>query len=821
LHTQALLVKAGVKSAKITYQRYMEMLRAYWRPESFKKMKGLKGLTPEWYAGLFKDKDPEAFRLFGMIHMDPIPGTAAPEKYQLFKRKDIIERAVQQAMLYKELGFDGIGIENMGDTPYIDGKNLPSQVSALTAIIAYEVKRRTGLPCFIQILAGANKEALSCAEIAGAELIRAEGVVFGHVADEGRMEGSADSLLGYRREIQSRVRIMTDMQKKHSAHATWTGLDYEQWVRALLSNGIPAGIITGLTTGDPANTGDVQETRAALETAWEEPDFAGMVICSGSGITPEQIEELKKAGCNMGIVGSYQKIQGPGSGMENWREMVSALKGEALVRARDQANHASKNDRTREDLARTQARIYGTEYVFTEDGKTMPLMKNFMQNHSLVIGTLHLDPLPGSVDYTGSPEQIIEKAIKEARELKNSGANSILLKDTNDRPYTVDQSETGNRHPAKTAIMAVIAHRIKTEIGIYCGIQILHNPVGSVSAAWAGGADFCISSGFVFAENTPTGMMDNVASRMLKHRNAIGAKEMLVFADMGDTGNSTAITGELNRIQSLAHAAEFMEPDAIIVPEGTMDVSRKSRIPYIVKSGDAANPDNHVLINPEGKGRTAETDSETIGDNLRLMHGEMSLSSGEELKSIVENRDEQPFKRRTAVRLLSERMKQQPDQKLIQYFTEVLLGDPDMSWTAFDYLDGEFLKQSLEELENPFQGDVPSDVRHVMLAGVFLKAWKDDPVQVERYTDILINLFSNIRIDIHSALSGEQGTLQLRILNILKPYSAQLTMPQISMLLNAENGFSIQSAKIIEELILDKTHQALRTGVRNLYRQSV
>ena len=114
-------------------------------------------------------------------------------------------------------------LENMHDTPYLRGTVGPEIVAAL-AIIARVVKDESKLPCGIQILAGANREALAVAHAAGLDFIRAEGFAFAHVADEGILESSAADLLRYRRAIGAEhVEVWADVKKKHSSRSrrTW------------------------------------------------------------------------------------------------------------------------------------------------------------------------------------------------------------------------------------------------------------------------------------------------------------------------------------------------------------------------------------------------------------------------------------------------------------------------------------------------------------------------------------------------------------------------------------------------------------------------
>ena len=151
----------------------------------------------------------------GVIHVGALPGT--PRSSQTVA--ELVASAREEAKIYRECGVDGVIIENMHDVPYLRGEVGPEIVAAMTAI-ATEVKNECRLPVGIQILAGANIEAMAVAHAAGLDFIRAEGYAYAHVADEGLIQASAAKLLRYRRMIGAeRVQVWTDVKKKHSAHA--------------------------------------------------------------------------------------------------------------------------------------------------------------------------------------------------------------------------------------------------------------------------------------------------------------------------------------------------------------------------------------------------------------------------------------------------------------------------------------------------------------------------------------------------------------------------------------------------------------------------
>ena len=135
---------------------------------------------------------PSSKPVIGMIHLGALPGTPASE----LSLPAIEALAVREAMILRDAGVHGVMIENMHDTPYLRGHAGPEIVAAM-AIIGRAVKETAKLPCGIQILAGANIEAMAVAHAAGLAFIRVEGFAFAHVADEGFIQSSAAELLRY------------------------------------------------------------------------------------------------------------------------------------------------------------------------------------------------------------------------------------------------------------------------------------------------------------------------------------------------------------------------------------------------------------------------------------------------------------------------------------------------------------------------------------------------------------------------------------------------------------------------------------------------
>jgi hypothetical protein len=243
------------------------------------------------FKSIFKTDLP----VIGMIHLQSLPGTPG----NVYGSAQIIDKALKEAELLKKAGIDSIMIENMHDVPYLN-RSVGHEISALMAVIAYEIKKRTHLPTGMQILAGANIEALAASKAAGIDFIRAEGFVFAHVADEGLMNAQAGELLRYRRQIAAdHIAVFTDIKKKHSSHIITRDislLDTAKAAQFCLSDGV---VVTGNHTGMPASVDDLE----ALNRDLDFPVFVG------SGLTLENVASYAPL-CDAMIVGSYFKDDG-------------------------------------------------------------------------------------------------------------------------------------------------------------------------------------------------------------------------------------------------------------------------------------------------------------------------------------------------------------------------------------------------------------------------------------------------------------------------------------------------------------------------------
>ena len=266
------------------------------------------------------NKSPQVEELFGtskaivgMVHVEALPGTP----FSSSPMSAVIDQAVQEARLLAEADFDAVIIENMHDRPYLRQEVGPEIVSAMTVVLD-GVRKAINRPIGVQILAGANRQALAVAMAGGASFIRAENFVFAHVADEGLMpEADAGPLLRYRREIGAEhIRVFPDIKKKHASHAITGDLDLAEMARTAALFGADGIIVTGKFTGEPVAIEDLRQVSSAVE----------LPIAIGSGLTAENIPEFWDL-ADIFIVGSYLKHDG------KWHQPLDSDRLETMIRA--------------------------------------------------------------------------------------------------------------------------------------------------------------------------------------------------------------------------------------------------------------------------------------------------------------------------------------------------------------------------------------------------------------------------------------------------------------------------------------------------------
>lgn len=248
----------------------------------------------------------------GAVHVHALPGAAGYSG----NMEHIINTALSDAIAYQKAGVDAVIIENMHDVPYLKGYVEVETIAAM-AVVASAIKRECQMPIGIQILAGANIEALAVAHTCDLDFIRVEGFVYAHIGDEGIHEASAAQIVRKRSALRAeKVRIFADIKKKHSSHAITEDISLVETATTAEFFKADGVIVTGLRTGDAPPTSAVSEVKAAVK----------IPVLVGSGVTPDNIGNYAKYADGV-IFGTYAKIDG------NWINDVDSERVKRLVEA--------------------------------------------------------------------------------------------------------------------------------------------------------------------------------------------------------------------------------------------------------------------------------------------------------------------------------------------------------------------------------------------------------------------------------------------------------------------------------------------------------
>lgn len=254
----------------------------------------------------------------GMVHLGALPGSPGNH----LSIDAILRDAMRDAENLVEGGCDALLVENMADLPYLNGHVGPEIVAAM-AIAVDRLTTAFSLPVGVQVLAGANCEAMGLAACAGAQFIRAEAFAYAHIADEGMMNASAAEVLRLRKRLDAKVKVWADVQKKHSCHAITGDAKLEDLAHGFAFCGADALIVTGVSTGCEAHIEDVAKVRPAR-----------LPVVIGSGITAKNAAKFAAVADGL-IVGTSIKFDG------DWRKPVEKARVQAIAQALNspQAQH--------------------------------------------------------------------------------------------------------------------------------------------------------------------------------------------------------------------------------------------------------------------------------------------------------------------------------------------------------------------------------------------------------------------------------------------------------------------------------------------------
>jgi len=137
----------------------------------------------------------------------------------------------------------------------------------------------------------------------------------------------------------------------------------------------------------------------------------------------------------------------------------------------------------------------------------------------LLIGMVHLPALPGAPRAALALDAIEERAVAEARFLRDAGFDGVVIENFGDNPFFKSEVE-----PITVAAMTRVIRGVCREVaGWRVGVNVLRNDArAALSIAAATGAQFVRVNVHVGAAATDQGMIEGQAAQTLRLRRALG-----------------------------------------------------------------------------------------------------------------------------------------------------------------------------------------------------------------------------------------------------------------------------------------------------------
>lgn len=145
----------------------------------------------------------------------------------------------------------------------------------------------------------------------------------------------------------------------------------------------------------------------------------------------------------------------------------------------------------------------------------------------LLIGVVHLRPLPGSPRWKGDLEGLIEFAVNDARAYQRGGAQALFIENFGDVPFT--RASVG---PETVAAMAAAGRAVGAAVKLPLGFNVLRNDARAALALCAAcGGGFIRVNVHTGAMLTDQGLIEGNAYETLRYRRQLCPK-VEIFADV-------------------------------------------------------------------------------------------------------------------------------------------------------------------------------------------------------------------------------------------------------------------------------------------------
>lgn len=221
-----------------------------------------------------------------------------------------------------------------------------------------------------------------------------------------------------------------------------------------------------------------------------------------------------------------------------------------------------------------------------------------------LIGMVHLPGLPGSAGSRLRMQEIIDRAVGEAKLLAKAGFDAVIVENFGDSPFAAD------RVSAETiAAMAIVVDHVVRGCSVPVGVNILRNDaVAALAVAATSGAAFIRVNVLSGTYATDQGLITGRASELLRRRAAL-APHVKIAADV-----------------HVKHAVPINQPDIALAAEET---AHRAGADVLIVSGTGTGKATDLAAVRRVKQAVSEVPvwigsgvtAETVGECLKAANG--------------------------------------------------------------------------------------------------------------------------------------------------------------------------------------------------------
>jgi membrane complex biogenesis BtpA family protein len=247
---------------------------------------------------------------------------------------------------------------------------------------------------------------------------------------------------------------------------------------------------------------------------------------------------------------------------------------------------------------------------------------------ALVVGMVHLQPLPGAPGFDGDRDRIRERAVSDARALAAGGVDGVMIENFGDVPFYPESVPTH-----VVASMTDAVGRVVDAVDVPVGVNVLRNDAdAALSVAAATGASFVRVNVHAGARVTDQGLVEGRAHETVRLRSRLDA-DVEIMADVGV--KHSAPLGERRSLdESVDDVVTRGLADAVVVSgRGTGHAVDPARLERAAAA--CARHDAPLFV---GSGVTAETVGDCLAHADGVVVGTALKADGETTNVVAEDR---------------------------------------------------------------------------------------------------------------------------------------------------------------------------------------